>query len=234
MPMNPQQLKRIIEAALLAAGQPLNLDKLQSLFPEGERPERDELRASLEDLGADCAERGIELKEVASGYRLQVKQELAPWIVRLYDERPPRYSRALLETLVLIAYRQPISRAEIEDIRGVSVSTNIVKTLQEREWIRVVGFREVPGRPALYGTTREFLDYFNLKGLGDLPTLAEVRSLEAIASEMDMELPQMPLAMDEEHELAEAHQAQGETPAEDEIETLPVLHEVEPAVRTVH
>jgi len=184
MSVNPQQLKNILEAAMLAAGEPLSVERLLGLFPDEARPEPAELRQALQALGEDCAERGVELKEVSSGFRLQVKKEVAPWVSRLYDERAPRYSRALLETLVLIAYRQPITRAEIEDIRGVTVSSNIIKTLQEREWIRVVGHREVPGKPALFGTTREFLDYFNLKSLGDLPSLAEIRSLEMIAGDL--------------------------------------------------
>jgi segregation and condensation protein B len=184
MSLNPQQLKNILEAAMLAAGEPLSVERLLGLFPEEARPETAELRQALQALGEDCAERGVELKEVSSGFRLQVKRDVAPWVSRLYDERAPRYSRALLETLVLIAYRQPITRAEIEDIRGVTVSSNIIKTLQEREWIRVVGHREVPGKPALFGTTREFLDYFNLKSLGDLPSLAEIRSLEMIAGDL--------------------------------------------------
>ena len=192
MSANPQQLKNILEAAMLAAGEPLSVERLLGLFPEEARPETAEVRQALQSLGEDCAERGIELKEVSSGFRLQIKKEVAPWVSRLYEERAPRYSRALLETLVLIAYRQPITRAEIEDIRGVTVSTNIIKTLQEREWIRVVGHREVPGKPALFGTTREFLDYFNLKSLGELPSLAEIRSLEMIASDLADILP--PLA----------------------------------------
>jgi segregation and condensation protein B len=191
MSVNPQQLKNILEAAMLAAGEPLSVERLLALFPEEARPEAAEMREALASLGEDCAERGIELKEVSSGFRLQVKRDLAPWVSRLYEERTPRYSRALLETLVLIAYRQPITRAEIEDIRGVTVSSNIIKTLQEREWIRVVGHREVPGKPALFGTTREFLDYFNLKSLGDLPSLAEIRSLEMIASDLADILPPM-------------------------------------------
>ena len=146
--MNPNQLKNILEAALLAAGEPLSLERLLGLFPDEARPEAAEVRQALQALSEDCAGRGIELKEVGSGFRLQVKQDVAPWVSRLYEERAPRYSRALLETLVLIAYRQPITRAEIEDIRGVTVSTHIIKTLQEREWIRVVGHREVPGKPA--------------------------------------------------------------------------------------
>ena len=183
--MNSQQLKNIIEAALLAADHPLSVDQLVALFTP-EPPTRDELRQALATLQQECESRGIELKEVSSGYRFQVKQDLAPWISRLWEERAPRYSRALLETLALIAYRQPITRAEIEDIRGVAVSSNIIKTLQEREWIRVLGHREVPGRPALYGTSREFLDFFSLKGLGELPTLAEINSLEDIPAQMHL------------------------------------------------
>ena len=198
MSMNPAQLKNILEATLLAAGEPMNLDKLLAVFPDEARPEAQELREALQALSDDCATRGIELKEVGSGFRFQVKQDYAPWVARLTEDKAPRYSRALLETLVLIAYRQPISRAEIEDIRGVSVSTHIIKTLQERAWIRVVGHREVPGKPALYGTTREFLDYFNLKGLSDLPPLSEIRSLEAIAAEIDTLLPPLERESDEE------------------------------------
>lgn len=186
--MNSQHLKNIIEAALLAAGHPLTLDQLTALFAEGEQPAREVLRAALDELRQDCAQRGIELKEVSSGYRFQVKEEFAPWVSRLWDERPTRYSRALLETLALMAYRQPITRAEIEDIRGVAVSSNIIKTLLEREWIRVVGHREVPGRPALYGTTRQFLDSFNLKSLNDLPPLAEIRNLDELSAELFEEL----------------------------------------------
>jgi segregation and condensation protein B len=191
MSENPQQLKNILEAALLAAGEPLSVDRLLDLFPEEARPETASLHQALHALSEECTERGIELKEVSSGFRLQVKKEMAPWVSRLYEERAPRYSRALLETLVLIAYRQPITRGEIEDIRGVAVSTNIIKTLHEREWIRVVGHREVPGKPALYGTTREFLDYFNLKGLGELPSLEEIRSLDAIAGSFADILPSL-------------------------------------------
>jgi len=153
---------------------------------------RDAIREALDWLQADCAERGIELQHVASGYRFQVRQELAPWISRLWEERPPRYSRALLETLALIAYRQPITRGEIEAIRGVSVSTNIMKTLQEREWIRVVGHREVPGRPALYGSTRQFLDYFNLKSLDDLPALADLIGPDKARPQLELDNPEDP------------------------------------------
>ncbi len=185
--MNPQQLKHIVEAALFSAGRPLSLNQILALFEEGERPTREALRAVLDELAADWRERGIELKEVASGFRFQVRQELAPWISRLSEERPPRYSRALLETLALIVYRQPITRAGIEEIRGVAVSSSIMRTLLEREWIRVVGHRDVPGKPALYGTTRKFLDYFNLKSLSELPPLAEIRPVDHLQKELALE-----------------------------------------------
>jgi segregation and condensation protein B len=178
-------LKHILEAALLAAARPLALDDLARLFPETDVPDPNVLRAALDELAADYTGRGIELIEVASGFRIQVRQEMERWVSRLWEEKPPKYSRALLETLALIAYRQPITRGEIEDIRGVTVSTSIMKTLQEREWIRVVAHRDVPGRPAMYGTTREFLDYFNLKSLEDLPSLAELRDIDSINAELD-------------------------------------------------
>jgi segregation and condensation protein B len=186
MEVVPDGLKLIVEAALLAAGRPLSLDALLGLFAEHEMPERKTLRAALDQLAEDYAGRGIEVREVASGWRIQVRREFAPAIARLWEEKPGRYSRATMETLALIAYRQPITRGEIEDIRGVSVSTQIVKTLLEREWIHVVGHRDVPGKPALYGTTREFLDYFNLKSLDELPPLAEIRDLEEINRELKL------------------------------------------------
>lgn len=226
--MNEEKLKNILEAALLAAGEPLSLDRLLGLFADAERPEKEALRGALQALGEDCTTRGIELKEVASGFRLQVKRELAPWVSRLFDERAPRYTRALLETLVLIAYRQPITRGEIEDIRGVTVSTNIIRTLQEREWIRVVGHREVPGKPALYGTTREFLDYFNLKSLGELPSLAEIRSLDVIAGDVADILP--PLARqasaEEVGEEGEGDEPIAEPPLEQDAQEAGTAHTV--------
>jgi len=180
-------LKTILEGALLAAAQPLGLDHLQSLFGTESAPDKGTLRRALVRLEEDCAGRAVELVEVASGYRLQVRQELQPWVSKLFEERPQRYSRALLETLALIAYRQPITRGEIEDVRGVSVSTNIIRTLEEREWIRVVGHRDVPGKPALYGTTRAFLDYFGLKSLEDMPSLAEIRDIDDLEPELDFD-----------------------------------------------
>ncbi len=186
--MELQQLKMIVEAALLAAEQPLSISQLGALFAEDEAPGPQALGEALDALGADCAGRGIELKQVASGYRLQVRPDLEPWVSRLWHERAPRYSRALLETLALIAYRQPITRGEIESIRGVSVSTSIMRTLQEREWVRIVGHRDVPGHPALFGTTRTFLDYFGLKRLDELPPLAEIRDLDTLEPELQLEL----------------------------------------------
>lgn len=186
--MNEESLRKIqaiTEAALLAAGKPMSLDQLRDLFDESERPARQVMEHVMVLLDAACEGRGFELKKVASGYRLQVREAYAPWVGRLFEEKPQRYSRALLETLALIAYRQPITRSEIEDIRGVTVSSNIIRTLQEREWVRVVGHRDVPGRPAMYATTRQFLDYFNLEGLEQLPPLSEIRDLEEIGREIE-------------------------------------------------
>lgn len=178
------KLKHIIEAALLAAEGPLNKTRLAELFPENARPSTAEIGRALEDLGADCADRGVELKEVSSGWRLQVKTDFQPWVANLWTEKPQRYSRAVLETLSLIAYRQPITRGEIESVRGVSLSSNIIRSLQEREWIRIVGHRDVPGKPALFGTTRGFLDYFGLKSLDELPTLAEIKDMDSLEPEL--------------------------------------------------
>lgn len=180
-------LKHVIEAALLVAGRPLDIDALLGLFDENECPERAEVRTALAELEADFADRGIEIKQTASGYRVQVKSSVGERVSKLFEERPQRYSRALLETLALIAYRQPITRGDVEDVRGVAVSTHIMKTLQERGWVRIVGHRDVPGRPALYATTRTFLDYFGLKSLDELPTLAEIRDLDSINVELDFD-----------------------------------------------
>jgi segregation and condensation protein B len=182
-------LKHIIEAALLAAGRPLDVDSLAALFDESGAPDRAALGAALDDLVADYEGRGIEVREVASGWRIQVRASYSPWVSRLWEEKPGRYSRALMETLAIIAYRQPITRGEIEDIRGVAVSTNIVKTLLEREWVRVVGQRDVPGRPSLYATTRHFLDYFGLRSLDELPTLAELKDMDSLDGELALEPP---------------------------------------------
>ncbi len=182
------ELKNIVEAALLVAGQPLTLDKLLSLFPEDSRPSRDNVRAALRQIENECEHRGIELRQIDLGFRFQTREKYAEWIARLSEERPVRDSRALLETLAIIAYRQPVTRGEIEDIRGVAVSSEIVKTLVGREWIRQVGTRDVPGRPALYGTTHGFLEHFSLKSLDELPPLAELRDIEKISAELNLRL----------------------------------------------
>lgn len=187
--MPVEELTPIIEAALFAASEPLSLDRLQGLFFDDEKPEKSTLREILAELQQRCEGRGVELVEVASGYRYQVRKKVSQWVSRLWQERATRYSRALLETLVLIAYRQPVTRAEIEDIRGVAVSSNIMKTLQERGWARVIGHRDVPGRPGLYATTREFLDYFNLKSLDELPPLSDLKDFDQINAELDLRMP---------------------------------------------
>ena len=172
-----EPLRRIVEGALLAAGRPLDIAQLQGLFDVLVQPTAVQIRTALDAIATDCAERAWELRQTASGYRLQVRAELAPWISRLWEEKPRRYSRSLLETLALIAYRQPVTRGDIEAVRGVAVSSDTIKVLIEREWIRVVGHRDVPGKPALYATTRQFLDYFNLESLEELPPLGELRDL---------------------------------------------------------
>lgn len=187
--MNTEYTRKVLEAALLAAGRSLSVTELAQLFDPVDRPENAQLRAALEELGASCDGRGVELKETAQGFRFQVRREFADQVARLWPERPPRYSRALLETLAIIAYRQPLTRAEIEAVRGVVVNPNIVKTLFERSWIRVVGHREVPGRPELLGTTRDFLDYFGLKTLDELPPLAELKSLEDLDPQLALPEP---------------------------------------------
>lgn len=186
-PIDAELLQRIVEGALLAASKPLTVDDLGALFEAQEKPTNDAIRAALAAIAGQSSGRGFQLREVASGFRFQVIQDVAPWIARLWDEKPQKYSRALLETLALIAYRQPITRGDIEDIRGVAVASNIVKTLLERDWIRVVGHKDVPGRPAMYATTRRFLDYFNLHNLDDLPTLAEIRDLDSMNTELALE-----------------------------------------------
>ena len=183
--MTEQELKRIIEAILFAADDPVNLSQLQAVFAEDDGPDTDAIKAAIAGLQEDYAEHSLELREISSGYRFQVKQDYANWVSKLWEEKPARYSRAVLETLALIAYRQPITRGEIEEVRGVSVSTQIIKTLKEREWVKVVGHRDVPGKPALYATTHEFLDYFNLESLQDLPPLAELRDIDSINAELD-------------------------------------------------
>jgi len=188
----PEQIKKIVEAALMAVDKPLTVVQLHGLFgDEEETVERSQVKEALQELQDDYEQRGVSVVEVASGYRVQIDQEVSPWISRLFEERPPKYTRALLETLALVAYRQPITRSEIEEVRGVSVSTNIIKTLLEREWVRVVGHKEVPGRPAMYATTKEFLDYFNLRRIDELPPLSELKDLDSIAK--DAGLPVAPV-----------------------------------------
>jgi len=189
--MKNDQLKNIVEAALMAADGALNIDRLLQLFElDEEKPTRDQIKAALEALQAECEGRGVELKLIASGYRYQTRTDVQPWVARLWQEKSPRYTRALLETLSLIVYRQPVTRGEIEEVRGVSVSSNIIKTLLEREWIKVVGHKEVPGRPALYGSTKQFLDYFSLKTLNELPSLAELADLDQEHPELDLGAPE--------------------------------------------
>lgn len=188
MSIEKKQLRNIVEGALLAAGAPLTVTKLVGLFEKEEAPSAEDVKTVLEEIQADCEQRGFELKEVGTGWRFQVREENAPWVNRLWEEKPQKYSRALLETLALIAYRQPITRGDIEEIRGVAVSSHIIKTLTERDWVKVVGHRDVPGRPSLYATTRQFLDYFNLSSLEDLPSLSEISDFEKLNPEMELAL----------------------------------------------
>ncbi len=211
-----EKLGNIIEAALLAFGQPLSVDRLMSLFSEDEQVSRQDIREALQQLQQSCEGQGIELVEVGSGYRYQARKDYAQWVSKLWEEKPPRYSRALLETLVLVAYRQPITRAEIEDIRGVSVSSHIMKTLQERDWVRVVGHKDVPGKPALYATTKAFLDYFNLKSLDELPSLMEIRDLDKISAEIDRQGQE--IGLEEVRAITDAQQL---LDSEDEERLLP-------------
>ncbi len=188
--------KRIVEAILFAANKPMTVKQIQEAFPELEQPDTLEIQLAIEAIAQDYLARPIGLTQLASGYRFQIREGMAPWVTRLFEERPARYSRALLETLSIIAYRQPVTRGEIEDIRGVSVSTSIIQTLLEREWVHVIAHKEVPGRPALYGTTKQFLDYFNLTSLNQLPTLEEIAELDFINEPQQQEpreRPQTPL-----------------------------------------
>jgi len=211
--MNQEQLKNIIEAALMVSEKPVNVNQLLALFEkETDRPERADIKTAIEQIMQDYEGRGIELKEVSSGYCVQVNGEYADWINHLFDDRPPRYSRALLETLAIIAYRQPVTRAEIEEIRGVSVSSNIIRTLQERSWIRVVGQRDIPGKPELLATTREFLDYFNLKKLSELPSLSEIKDFNQINPDLFEELEK-----EAKNEVARAAMASQQIGADEQV-----------------
>ena len=214
--MNDQYVKNVVEAALLAAGRPLAMDELVSIFDERDGSNADEIRAAIAALTADYESRGLELLEVASGYRIQIKAAVAQPVARLWQERPAKYSRALLETLALVAYRQPITRGEIEQIRGVTVNPHIIKTLLERNWIRVVGHRDVPGKPELLGTTREFLDYFSLKKLDDLPTLAQLKELEDLRVQLTLPGADRPVLTEPEAALEAAPDL--EPPADEDDE----------------
>jgi segregation and condensation protein B len=220
--MNDQYVKNVIEAALLAAGRPLTMDELVNVFDERDGSNAEEVRSAIAALIADYETRGLELLEVASGYRIQIKAGVAEPVSRLWQERPAKYSRALLETLALVAYRQPITRGEIEQIRGVAVNPNIIKTLLERSWIRVVGHRDVPGKPELLGTTREFLDYFSLKKLDDLPTLAQLKELEDLRVQLTLPGadPQVAVTADAEAEapVASAAAAAGTASESDSLD----------------
>jgi segregation and condensation protein B len=237
--MDDNEIKYFIEAALLAAGRPMSVDQLQNLFDGRSVPEKAQIRQAVSNLLDDYENRGITISEVASGYRVQVKKSMAERLEKLWEERSPRYSRALFETLALIAYRQPMTRGEIEEIRGVSVSTNIMRSLLEREWIRVVGHRDVPGRPAMFGTTKLFLDYFGLKQLDDLPPLADLSDWESLrvqlnlpaVDEDDEELP-----TGEVTELPGLHPEGEEADSTEDSEELPVLEpesEADPSLEPI-
>lgn len=209
--MEQKEIQHFIEAALLAAGRPLGVDQLQGLFDGRSAPQKSEIRQAIEALNEEYENRGITITEVASGFRIQVRATMAERLQKLWEERPPRYSRALFETLALVAYRQPITRGEIEEVRGVSVSSNIIRTLLERDWVRVVGHRDVPGRPAMFGTTKSFLDYFGLKKLDDLPELADLADWESLRIQLDLpaveeeefemppEIPEIPVLGDDDN-----------------------------------
>lgn len=203
--MDQSLINRIVEAALMAATQPLTLAQLHGLFPEEEPAPEGSVEAALQQLTEACADRGVELIEVASGYRYQVKADVHGWVARLWTERKTKYTRATLETLALIAYRQPITRGEIEQVRGVAVSSNIIQALEEREWIRVVGHRDVPGKPALFGTTKGFLDYFGLKRLDELPPLSELRDIGELEPQLPLDGAPLPVSI-----------ASGDAPADEQ------------------
>jgi segregation and condensation protein B len=227
--MEATEIKHFVEAALLAAGRPLSVDQLIGLFDGRMAPKKSEIRDAIRTLNEEYAERGIVVAEVASGFRLQIKTAMAGRLNKLWEERPPRYSRALFETLALIAYRQPITRGDIEEIRGVSVSSNIIRQLLERDWIRVVGHRDVPGRPAMFGTTRAFLDYFSLKKLDDLPPLADLSDWESMRVQLN--LPEVEGPEETEADAiaaAAANDVQALHPADEEASSLPEAREESP------
>ena len=203
--MDQDKLKKILDAILLSAETPLSVDKLVGFFQPEDEVNRADVKQALEGLEHDTQERGFELKRVASGYRYQTREAYKQWVSKHWQERAPRYSRAFLETLALIVYRQPITRAEIEEVRGVAVSSNIIKSLQEREWIRIVGHKEVPGRPAMLGTTRQFLDYFNLQSLNEMPALAEIQDIDTLFPELDLPDPKTEVDITEERDKLSGH-----------------------------
>ncbi|MFQ5995077.1 MAG: SMC-Scp complex subunit ScpB [Acidiferrobacterales bacterium] len=215
MAEDKSELKNIIEAALLAASEPLPIERMLSMFPQGSRPSRESIGAALEALARDYENRGIELKRIERGYRIQTREKYSLWISELQQERPPRYSRALLETLAIIAYKQPVTRGDIEAIRGVSVSPDIIRTLLEREWVRQVGYRDTPGKPALFGTTRKFVEHFNLGSLDELPPLGEVRDLAEIGKELNLplEVVHSPEQSEASDSSSAAREERGPTPA---------------------
>jgi len=225
--MEIQSLKQIVEGVLLAAGGPLSLNQINALFPDDEKPGHGAIKEALAALDAELEGRAVELVEVGSGYRIQIRSELMPVVSQLWSEKPPRYSRALLETLAIIAYRQPITRGDIEQIRGVAVSSNILRTLQERDWIKVVGHRDVPGRPELLGTTRAFLDYFNLKSLDQLPTLAEIKDIDNLEPELQLTHPAPPDHADEASPDAGDGESPGEQDESEIDERKDMIHEAE-------
>lgn len=206
--MDEKKLKSILEALIMASSKPMSLDHMQSIFPHDAVPDKKILRKALKLLGEDYDESSVELKEVNSGFRFQVRKDYSEWVSKLWEEKPARYSRALLETLSLVAYKQPITRGEIEKIRGVSVSTQIMKTLLEREWVTIVGHRDVPGKPAIYASTKQFLDYFNLKSLDELPPLADIKDIDKINGELDLPDPE---AEDETESGSDEQSASNET-----------------------
>ena len=220
--MDEHKLKNIIEAILMSAGKPLTAEKITGYFEDDPKPSISDVRKQIKALIVDCEGRGIELVEVATGYRYQGREEYGPWVAKLWEVKPQRYSRALLETLALIAYRQPVTRADIEEVRGVSVSTNIMKTLMEREWVQVVGHRDAPGRPAMYATTKQFLDYFNLKSLDQLPTLAEIKDLSKLEPELALETT------------APESDAETESEESEAIEDVKETTEATPANESIH
>jgi segregation and condensation protein B len=220
--MTNTKIRNVLEAALLAAGRPLTAEELHELFDEHERPELALVLDQLTELQTSYAKRGIELKLVASGYRIQIRESVVNEVSKLWAERPVKYTRAFLETLALIAYRQPITRGEIEDIRGVAVNPNIIRTLQERNWVKVIGHREVPGRPELLATTKDFLDYFNLRSLDELPTLAELKDFESLGVQLDIGGPLFDAKAAQEFQQLSGPDALGELPA---VASLPESNE---------